>query len=123
MTLEGEKPGTALGSAHVMLKPGDRLGPYRLVRPIGSGGMGSVFEAVHGELEKRCAIKVLNDEYTHNNKIVRRFFNEARAVAKIRHENIIDVYDFGKTPDHVYYFVMELLEGIALSDELKRVGK
>ena len=105
------------------LKPGDRLGVYQLLRPIGAGGMGSVFEAEHAELGKRCAIKVLHDEYSHNSKIVRRFFNEARAVAKIRHENIIDVYDFGKTPDRYYYFVMELLEGISLSDELKRLGR
>ncbi|MDB4965141.1 MAG: Serine/threonine protein kinase [Myxococcales bacterium] len=105
------------------LKAGDRLGAYQLLQPIGSGGMGSVFEAVHAELGKRCAIKVLHDEYSHNSKIVRRFFNEARAVAKIRHENIIDVYDFGKTPDRYYYFVMELLEGSSLADELKRLGR
>ncbi|MCA1664041.1 MAG: serine/threonine protein kinase, partial [Myxococcales bacterium] len=105
------------------LAAGDRLGAYSLVRPIGSGGMGIVFEALHTELGKRCAIKVLHDEYALNSKIVRRFFNEARAVARIRHENIIDVYDFGKTPDRYYYFVMELLEGVSLADELKRLGR
>jgi serine/threonine-protein kinase len=104
------------------IKPGDRLGPYRVLRPIGSGGMGSVFEAIHDDLEKRCAIKVLNDEYSSNQKVVRRFLNEARAVARIRHENIIDVYDFGRSPDKRYYFVMELLEGSSLADELKQVG-
>jgi serine/threonine-protein kinase len=84
--------------------------------------MGSVFEAIHDDLEKRCAIKVLNDEYGSNQKVVRRFLNEARAVARIRHENIIDVYDFGRSPDKRYYFVMELLEGNSLAEELKQVG-
>jgi serine/threonine-protein kinase len=105
------------------IKPGDRLGPYRVLRPIGSGGMGSVFEAIHDDLQKRCAIKVLNDEYSSNQKVVRRFLNEARAVGRIRHENIVDVYDFGRSPDKRYYFVMELLEGNSLADELKQVGK
>jgi serine/threonine-protein kinase len=104
-------------------KPGDTIASYKLVRRIGVGGMGTVYEAAHEELGRRCAIKVLKDEYATNPKIVRRFFNEARAVAKIHHENIIDVYDFGQTPDGRYYFIMELLEGISLQSELARVGK
>ena len=84
-------------SVRAGFKPGDNVGAYRLVRKIGAGGMGTVFEATHEELGRRCAIKILKDEFSSNPKIVRRFFNEARAVAKIRHENIIDVYDFGQT--------------------------
>src|SRR3954454_17527649 len=109
--------------ARAGFNPGDRVGPYRLIRPLGSGGMGSVFEALHEEIEKRCAVKLLHEEYSQNAKIVKRFFNEARAVAKVHHENIIDVYDFGKTPDGRHYFVMELLDGVSLADELKQNGK
>jgi serine/threonine-protein kinase len=103
-------------------KAGDSIGAYKLVRKLGSGGMGTVYEACHEELGRRCAIKILKDELSTNAKIVKRFFNEARAVAKIHHENIIDVYDFGQTNDGRYFFIMELLEGVSLQSELKQRG-
>jgi serine/threonine protein kinase/HEAT repeat protein len=105
------------------LTAGARLGAYRVVRLLGEGGMGSVYEAHHEELGRRAAIKLLRDELVENQAVVIRFLQEARAVNLIRHDHIIDVYDYGDGSGGAVYFVMEYLEGETLGDLLRRRGR
>ncbi|WP_437561350.1 protein kinase domain-containing protein [Sorangium sp. So ce542] len=102
------------------LRAGRELdGKYRLVRPIGSGGMGQVWEAFHTRLERRVAVKVLTPELIAHPNTLRRFEIEARALARIRSPHVVDVYDVGVEGD-LRYLVMELLEGEDLGVVLSR---
>ncbi|MET0385447.1 MAG: serine/threonine-protein kinase [Polyangiales bacterium] len=94
---------------------------YRVLRVIGEGGMGVVYEALHVLIEKRVAIKVLRDTYTGRVDVVERFRQEAKSASKIGHPNIVDVSDFGETPTGQSYIVMEMLTGEDLADVLARV--
>jgi serine/threonine protein kinase len=84
---------------------------YRLERRLGRGGMGSVYFGHHVALGRPVAVKVLDTEDHEWSWAVARFMREARLAAKVRHRNIVDVYDFGSTPDGVVYIVMEALFG------------
>ena len=87
---------------------------YEVLREIGEGSMGSVFEAKHAVLGRRLALKVLKQDCS-NPKLKKRFFNEARAAGAITHEHIVQVYDFGIVPDtDEPYIVMEYVEGETL---------
>ncbi len=101
------------------LSPGYVVGEYRVERVIGRGGMGVVYSGVQPVIEKRVAIKVLNSELSADPALVRRFLDEARAVNRIRHPNIIDIFSFGQLADSRQYFVMEYLEGHTLADRLQ----
>ncbi len=98
------------------------IGAYQLVRKIGEGGMGEVWEAEHSMIGRRAAIKFLLPSFTTNPSTVERFFNEARAVGVVADPGIIQIYDFGHEGDQAY-IVMELLEGEELSRRLKRLGR
>jgi serine/threonine-protein kinase len=99
------------------LPAGARLGAYRIVRLLGEGGMGWVYEASHDVLGRRAAIKLLRSELAQQPEIVRRFLNEAKAVNLIDHANLINVYDYGDgSGASCVYFVMEYLEGETLGD-------
>jgi serine/threonine-protein kinase len=100
---------------------GQVLGKYRLLRVLGEGGVGTVYEAVHVQLGRKMAVKVLHPE-TATEEVVTRFFNEARAVNEIRHPNIIEVEDFVSTAGGEHYLLMELLEGEDLRAVLAREG-
>ena len=95
---------------------------YRLGRILGQGGMASVHLAEDTKLGKAVAVKVLNHEYALQPKVVQRFTQEARAISKVRHPNVIDVTDHGVTPDRSVYLVMELLHGEDLAATLEREG-
>ena len=96
------------------------LDRYRLLRKLGVGGMGTVYEAEHVTIKKRCAIKILNPEYAHRTELVERFLQEARAASMIAHENVVEITDFGATPGGSVFFVMEMLNGEDLSATIKR---
>jgi eukaryotic-like serine/threonine-protein kinase len=102
--------------------PQQSYGPYRVVRKLGAGGMGEVFLAEHELIGRKAAIKVLHSDRSTKRESVDRFFNEARAAAVISDPGIVQIYDFGFTPDGTAYIVMENLEGEALSDRLHRLG-
>lgn len=95
------------------LQPGDVLGRYRIEGPLGSGGMGQVYEARHLTIDRRVAIKVLRPELSRVDAQVHRFVSEAQAVNRVKHPNIIAIDDLVKEPDRTY-FVMELLHGPTL---------
>src|SRR5262249_45700829 len=92
---------------------------YRILRKLGEGGMGEVFEAQHVYIDKRYAIKTLRPEITTNPDAVTRFHQEARSASTIGHENIVEIDDFGRLPDGGVYLAMEFLEGGSLGDRMK----
>ena len=94
---------------------GEKFGDYEIVRLIGRGGMGAVYEAMNANISRRAAIKVLLPEFAKEDDTVRRFFNEARAVNTINHPGVVQVSDVGKRPDGSLYLVMEFLEGETLN--------
>ncbi len=96
---------------------------YRIESRIGEGGMGVVFRARHVVIEKSVAVKVLKREVARDQQVIRRFMQEARAASRIGHPNIIDVTDFGATPDGMTYQVMEYLEGQTLAALLRQQGR
>ena len=95
-------------------------GKYRIVRTLGDGGMGSVYEAQHAVLGTRVAIKVLHPELVRRSGLVERFLQEARVVAQIRSANVVQVIDVDRTAEGHAYIVMELLDGEPLSGVLDR---
>lgn len=102
------------------LQPGTNVGGYVVDGKIGEGGMGVVYGARHPRIGKRVAIKVLAPAYTGDPSTVERFEQEARFVNEIRHPNIVDVFQFGELPDHRCYFVMEWLDGEALTARIDK---
>jgi serine/threonine-protein kinase len=103
------------------LAVGTRLGKYQIVRLLGSGGMGAVYEGRHTEIGKRVAIKVLGPSIAAIPGARARFLREAQLTSKVRHPNIVDVTDMGNEGGQAY-LVMEFLEGEDLSQRLARVG-
>jgi len=115
-------PEDGLDLSHV--EPDDELigraiGSYRVVKPLGKGGMGAVYMAEHPVIGSKVAIKFLHPQYATDKKIVDRFFNEARAVNVIGHDNILKILDLNVTDDNRHYFIMEFLHGKALQDLVK----
>ena len=102
---------------------GEVLGSYRVISELNTGGMGTVYRAQHELLGRAAAVKVLRAELTANEELLVRFFNEAKAATAIRHPGIVEVYDFGYTEDGRAYLVMELLDGEALGDRIRRSGR
>ncbi len=95
---------------------------YRIVRTLGSGGMGGVYEAEHELIGKRVALKCLHREYSRDRDLVERFKREARAATAIGNEHIVDVTDMGDLPDGAPFLVMEVLQGQTLSDLIEEGG-
>jgi serine/threonine-protein kinase len=102
---------------------GQRVNNFEIVRLLGQGGMGAVYEAEHRVIRRKVAIKVLKPELAMDGELVQRFFNEARATSAIQHPNIVEVIDLGVLPDGIPYLVMELLEGESLGDRLARLDQ
>ncbi len=119
--------GAATGPAHegkaqqVRLLPGRSVPGtrYRLVRWLGEGGMGVVYEAEHEDIERRFAIKILRHEASEDPAQAARFREEARAASKIGSPNIVQIFDFGELPDGRLMFVMEMLSGHGLDGEVE----
>jgi serine/threonine protein kinase len=88
---------------------------YEIIRRIGEGGMGAVYEGRHVVLRRQVAVKVLLEKFVEKTELVARLLQEARLASAIGHENIVDVTDFGTTADGRAFVVMEFLEGEALS--------
>lgn len=94
-----------------------RLGDFRLIREIGRGGMGVVYEALQVSLGRRVAVKVLPRQFLPTGKTLRRFEREARTAAKLHHTNIVPVFGMGEQ-DGYHYIVMQLIAGVGLDEVL-----
>lgn len=98
-----------------------RVGSYLLVRHLGTGGMASVYEAVHEPEGLRAAIKLLHPDYAKNPDVAARFLNEARAANSVDHPGIVRIYDSGILPDGVAYLSMEYVDGVSLLDRMQKL--
>ncbi|MEZ4410535.1 MAG: serine/threonine-protein kinase [Polyangiales bacterium] len=118
-----EAPGATTGALSVVaLKAGDVLGErYEIVRVLGQGGMGTVYEARHKILGRPVAIKVLKPEVAYNEQFSARFLQEAKSAAELHHRNIVELTDYGFFGDQPY-MVMEFLRGESLDSLLEREG-
>jgi serine/threonine protein kinase len=105
---------------------GQNLGKYRILEPLGRGGMARVYRAYHPQLDRYVAVKVLRSDLVEEEEFLARFKREARAVAGLRHPNIVQVFDFD-VRGNLYYMVMELLDGdtlaMRLNDHRARGGR
>lgn len=97
-------------------------GRYEVVKKLGEGGMGTVYVGKHTTIGKKSAIKVLSGEFAHKQDLVDRFLQEAKAASMISQENVVEITDFGDTPDGSVFFVMEFLAGEDLSGTVEKNG-
>src|SRR4030095_8702076 len=103
------------------LQPGEILdGKYRIVRLVGEGGMGAVYEGENTRIKRRVAIKVLHAAVAEKLDVVQRFEREAQAAGRIGSEHIVEVLDLGNLPTGDRFMVMECLEGESRGDRIKR---
>src|SRR5277367_305189 len=100
------------------LPAGTKLGPYEIGAPIGAGGMGEVYRAKDTRLGREVAIKILPESFARDTDRLRRFEQEARAVAALNHPNILSIHDIGEQGG-APFIVSELLEGNSLRSELE----
>ncbi len=100
-------------------------GKYRLVRELGAGGMGSVWQATHLVTEREVAVKFLHASVAADAGILARFFQEARVSGKLRHPSIIEIFDAGTSPElgGAPFLVMELLDGASLDVVVRKLGR
>jgi len=103
-----------------LIAVGQTIGNYTITAKLGEGGMGVVYLAEHPVIGRKVAMKAIHPELSRNPEVVSRFVTEAKAVNQIGNEHIVDIHDFGTTPDGDFYFIMEFLQGEALSDRIKR---
>ena len=99
-----------------------QLGQYRLKELLGAGGMGEVYLAEHRLLKRPCAIKLIRLAAQADPMALIRFEREVRATARLSHPNTIDVYDYGHTDDGTFFYVMEYLPGLNLSEIVYQFG-
>jgi serine/threonine protein kinase len=102
---------------------GTQVGPYRIIGDLGGGGMGLVYRAVHAQLDRPTAIKVLRPELGRSVWALDRFLTEARAASGVRHPGIVEIYDYGIMPSGRPFIAMELLEGTTLGCRLADRGR
>jgi serine/threonine-protein kinase len=99
-----------------------QLGQYRLGDRIGAGGMGEVYLAEHQLMKRPCAIKLIRPGNAADPRALARFEREVRATAQLSHWNTVEIYDYGRTEDGTFYYVMEYLPGLSLADLVERHG-
>jgi serine/threonine protein kinase len=97
---------------------GQMAGEYRILRRLGAGGFGTVYEAEHPVLKRKAAVKVLHVRRTVDAAAVARFISEAQSANQIKNRHIVDIFSFGKLPTGQHFYVMDLLDGAALDQYL-----
>jgi len=117
-----ERPQRSPGVSEPAAADSNIVGGFRLVRPVGQGALGTVWEAEQLSLGKRVAVKILRPDLAQDKQLVERFVREAQAAAKLVHPNIVQAIDAGED-NGTYFFAMEFVEGRNLKDILARHGK
>jgi hypothetical protein len=111
-----------VGAVAARVAEAHHLGPYHLREPIGSGGMGEVYLAEHQFLKRPCAIKLIRPGKAADPRALARFEREVRTTAQLSHWNTVEVYDYGRTADGTFFYVMEYLPGLSLDELVRRHG-
>ena len=93
---------------------------YDILAPLPQGGMSAVFKARQVSLDRVVALKILPPAMAADGVDIEKFLAEAKITAQLKHPNIVQVYDFGKSPDGIYYFVMEFVSGYSVADWVRR---
>lgn len=120
--------GAAVASSYTMhrlrrqLATARRFGQYQLDRRLGRGGMGEVFLARHHLLKRPAAIKLIRPGLDTNEQVILRFEREVQATAALAHWNTVEIFDYGRTEDGAFYYVMEYLEGMSLQELVDQHG-
>ena len=99
-----------------------RLNQYHLTKKLGAGGMGEVYLAEHQLLKRPCAVKLIRPSLSQKPRVLARFELEVRATARLSHWNTVEVFDYGRTEDGTFYYVMEYLPGLSLQELVDRHG-
>jgi tRNA A-37 threonylcarbamoyl transferase component Bud32 len=111
----------AVGRLQRKVERAREMGQYRLIRKIGEGGMGQVYLAEHAMLRRPTAVKMIKGGETDEVQL-KRFEREVQFTSQLTHPNTIRVFDYGRTPDGVFYYAMEYLEGITLTRAVEAAG-
>jgi eukaryotic-like serine/threonine-protein kinase len=123
MTSTPEQPAAEIGpAARPPPSHPERLGDYQILRVVGVGGMGIVYEAEHASLKNRVALKVMHPRFRTDPTYLRRFNTEARSAARLHHTNIVPVFDYGEQ-DGICYYAMPLIAGVGLHQVLDDVQR
>lgn len=101
---------------------GTLFGNFEVVRKVGQGGMGVVYEARHRHIGRKAAIKVMHREWAQRPDYTDRFLNEARAVNIIQHPGLVEIFEYGQQPDGTLFIVMEFLQGESLEQRMQKQG-
>lgn len=112
----------SIGSLRSEVFSAKQFGQYRLSRQLGSGGMGEVYVGEHLLLKRPCAIKIIKPHQANDPKMLERFEREVRSTAKLTHWNTVAIYDYGRAEDGTFFYVMEYLPGLNLSQIVKMFG-
>ena len=99
-----------------------KFGQYHLRRKVGAGGMGEVYLAEHQLMKRPCAIKIISPDRAGDPRALARFEREVQTIAKLSHWNSVDIYDYGRTADGTFYYVMEYLPGMSLRQMVDEFG-
>jgi serine/threonine-protein kinase len=99
-----------------------KLGVYTLERRLGAGGMGEVYLAQHRLLKRPCAVKLIRAEWSGDLQALARFDREVQATASLNHPNTVEIFDYGRTEDGTFFYVMEYLDGLSLEEVVRRTG-
>jgi serine/threonine protein kinase len=100
----------------------ERIGPYKILRKINTEGSSKLYEAMHEQIQRRAAIKILHRELADDREALRRFLNQARVVNLIDHPSIVSIYEHGQLENGAPYIVMEWLHGETLRERIRRAG-
>jgi eukaryotic-like serine/threonine-protein kinase len=111
-----------VGALSTRVYEAHHMGPYQLLERIGSGGMGEVYLAEHQLLKRPCAIKLIRPGSAADPRALARFEREVRTTAQLSHWNTVEIYDYGRTEDGTFFYVMEYLPGLSLADLVERHG-
>jgi serine/threonine protein kinase len=120
LTPSAASPGS--GGAFRPLEPGTEIGEFRILRVLGAGGMGTVYEAEQRNPRRRVALKVIRAWAAVDETDIRMFAREIESLARLKHPNIATIYSSGRTEDGLQYFAMEHVAGRTLDQHLQTTG-